>query len=102
MTDASSGIDTSTLLSIVGAIGTAGAGTIIALWKFIQTNMQKTESRIAGKLDECEAKHEESTAKLLELTREVGELGGKMEGYNQARDDLKSLSDEVLKIIKHD
>jgi hypothetical protein len=96
------GISMPALLSIISAIGVAGAATITALWKVLHGNMDKAETRLTRKLDECEVKHSEANDQLLDLTKEVGELGGRMEGYNLARKDLQELSNEVLKIIRND
>lgn len=79
-------MDTTTFLTITGAVGAAGASAIIALWKVV-INAHK----------DCERKHENTQSELLNVTREVGELKGKVHIAKEIGDKLDELKDAVLK-----
>ena len=86
--------------TIAGTIATAMAGAIAALWKHTTTVANRTEDRLTTKLDECEQKHGAAQKEMVALSGRVGQLEGQMEGYTQARNDMKALPDEIVKRLQ--
>ena len=76
------------MITLFSAIGTALTGAIVALWKIVMT-----------RANDCERKHEETQEKLLTVTKEVGELKGRIhvsEHLNVKIQDLSSLVEAVI------
>ena len=86
--------------AIAATIATAMAGAIAALWKRTATVANRTEDRLTTKLDECEKKHGAAQTAMVALSGRVGQLEGQMEGYTQARNDMKALPDEIVKRLQ--
>ena len=61
-------------LTIVTDVGTALTGAIASLWKALN----KQTAELKQRSEKCERKHEETQCQLLEVTREVGELKGRV------------------------
>lgn len=60
----------------------------------------RTEDRLTTKLDECEKKHGVAQTAMVALSGRVGQLEGQMEGYTQARNDMKAMPDEIVKRLQ--
>jgi Ni,Fe-hydrogenase maturation factor len=74
------------------------AGVIVALWKINQSNTSKIE----GRADRIEKKHDLTMEEMVNVTREVGELKGRIdlaEKIHPRLDELESLSRDVLKAV---
>ena len=65
---------------------------IAALWKVLQMQYSKVETRLSAKLDKCEEKHEEVNADLLTLHSQLGELRGRQQG-------VEDLASQVLRVV---
>ena len=81
-------------LSALGVL----AGVIGILWKINQKNTGKIE----GRADRIEKKHDQTMKEMVHVTREVGELKGRIdlaEKIHPRLDDLQNLSEEVLKAV---
>lgn len=95
-------MEESTILTILAAIGTAVSGAIFTLWQTLgkqakELSSQRTEFK--DRADKCEAKHELTQTQLLEVTREVGELKGKVnvaEAVNVKLDGLEGLVENIV------
>lgn len=95
----------STTLTLVGSAGTALATAIAALWR----QQLVSQREVKTKLEQCEKKHEECHDRELENARQTAELQIKMvaieaktNGYLEAKDDLRQLSERVIKIIDNE
>lgn len=80
---------------IVGGL----AAAITVLWKSMHKQMVNTEKRVSKKLQECEDRHVDRDMWTVSMSEKVGRLEGLMEGHEQAREDLKSLSDKVVVLL---
>jgi hypothetical protein len=65
---------------------------IAALWKVLQMQYSKVETRLSTKLDKCEEKHEEVNTSLLTLHSQLGELRGRQQG-------VEDLASQVLRVV---
>mgnify|MGYP002634551002 FL=1 len=65
---------------------------IAALWKVLQMQYSKVETRLSTKLDKCEEKHEEVNMSLLTLHSQLGELRGRQQG-------VEDLASQVLRVV---
>jgi len=80
------------------------SGAVAALWKIINKSMTKAEIReekLAAELTECNNLHRERDILQVEMASKIGKLEGLMIGHEQAREDLRSLSEVVINLI-HD
>jgi hypothetical protein len=80
---------------IVGGL----AAAVTVLWRSMHRQMVNTETRVCTKLKECEDRHVERDMWTVSMSEKVGRLEGLMEGHEQAREDLKSLSDKVVLLL---
>jgi len=76
--------DTATLVTI----GTAIGGAFVALWAVIT----KYITRLEEKQDKSETKREEQGAQIIELVSKQANMDGRIDGYLEAKDDLKTLA----------
>lgn len=80
---------------VVGSL----AAAVAVLWRSMHKQMTFTEKRLNKKLQECEDRHIDRDMWAVAMSEKVGRLEGLMEGHNQAREDLQSLSDKVAGLI---
>ena len=80
---------------IVGGL----AAAITVLWRSMHRQMVSTEKNISKKLQECEDRHVERDMWAVSMSEKVGRVEGLMEGHEQAKEDLKSLSDKVVLLL---
>ncbi len=85
-------IGSETIVGIATSIVLALVTAVAYLWRRIDKKSEETETRLNDKLEECEEKHQTATSKLIEISREVGELKGEMKG-------IRELSGKVLSEI---
>jgi len=85
------------------------SGAVTVLWKAVykqmndtQTQLIESKTELTAKLDQCEEKHHEQNLWAVAMSEKVGKLEGMMEGHNQAREDLKELSNNVIALLKKD
>lgn len=82
----------------LGALSTL-AGVIALLYKVNQGSNLKIEKRA----DTIEEKHDASMGKIIEVTREVGELRGKIhlaEKIHPKLDSIHQMAQDVLEAVK--
>jgi hypothetical protein len=82
-------------IGVITAVGSSLAAAIGVLWRHVMNANGKLEI----KLDECEEKHDEANGKVLELSVKVARIESGFNGYREAKDDLKKLESNVLKIL---
>lgn len=98
-------IATESLISreVLAALGTGIGAGFIALWRYVVSNAKETRDHLAA----CRLEHEAAQAREKEQIKENGKLAervanceGLVQGYNQARDDVRtSLSDLSAKVM---
>ncbi len=77
-------MDTTTLVAIGGGI----SGAIIALWAVVARYI----GRLEKKQDDSEIKREEQGQQILDLVSNQSKLDGRINGYLEAKNDLKDLN----------
>jgi len=83
-------MDQTTLYGIGGAV----SGAILALWAVVS----KYISRLEKKQDDGEKLREAQGSQITELISRHSELSGRINGYIEARKDLKELNSMPLKV----
>ncbi len=83
-------LDTSTIVGLGGAVG----GAFVALWAVIARYIKRLEE----KQDKSEEKREEQGTQILELVSHQSKMDGRIDGYLEAKNDLKELSGMPLKV----
>jgi hypothetical protein len=93
------------LAGVIAVLGSA----IAILWKHSIARTEAAEERLKAALEKCEIGHQETATKreedqiyMRELTGKVGKHEGMFIGHEQARSDLRSLSDHVLTLLAKD
>ena len=64
------------------------AGIVVLFWKIIHSHHQKA----LAELEACQAKHDKSDEKIVEITARVAYLEGKHEG-------VKTFAQQVLEVV---
>ena len=80
---------------LTAAIATL-AGVVAYLWRTMHTKAVKTEDKLETRWLDCERKHNETKNSLHDTDTKVATLEGRMEGYNQAKEDLKGMINEHM------
>ena len=83
-----------TLLTIGGGICTALVGAVGVLWKEHRASKALSEERH----QKCEDQHTETRGDLLNVTREVGELKGRVGVAEQLEPTLKGIQKELTRM----
>lgn len=91
-------METGTLMTAAGVIGTALVTTIGHLWKTIREN----EKRITTKLDKCEEKHDESNKAIVDLAQKVGEARGYDEATKAIEAKFESFHRDMIDELRND
>ena len=76
---------------LYGAIATL-CGAVAYLAKMIFARLNETNQAVTKQRDECFEKHDKANAKIIDLSREVGEVKGWVEAQKQ----LKGLTGEAM------
>jgi hypothetical protein len=93
------------ILTLVGAVG--------IMWTIVQSKSKSVEKRLSEQIEFGKEAVEESKAalkecydsnhlkdeSLLSLTGRVGKLEGRLEGHEQAREDIKEMSENYAKVL---
>ncbi len=80
--------------TILYSIGGAVSGAILALWAVVS----KYIGRLEKKQDDGERLREAQGSQIIELITKHSELSGRINGYIEAKKDLKELSGMPLKV----
>lgn len=80
-------------------LGTAFV-VIGGLFRMLWAKATAAETRLQGQLAECEAKHTRSDEKVLDLTRQVATIDGRLEQLKVDRQEMKGLHEEVLREVR--
>lgn len=91
-----------TVLTIVGAAGSALVATVIALWKQFHTTVVDTKKEITKRWEDCEEKHDQANTHLIELSSKVGVMEGKIKTYEGVNSRLEQLTEAVLEQVQND
>lgn len=93
------------IITIISGAGLALSSAIAALWK--RQNSQ--HDKVCTALEKCELKHDESQKRELALVKDnavlaekVTAIEAKVEGYKEAKDDLRDLSAKVIEILSRE
>lgn len=91
------------MVGLITSAGGALAAAIIALWKRQIVQAEKVEVE----LRKCVEKHDDAKETEIELVKQnavlserITSVESKVEGYQQARTDLKHLSEAVINILE--
>ena len=80
----------------------SGLASLAGVIAFLYKQNQKNTNKIEGRADRIEKKHDLTIKEMVNVTREVGELKGRIdlaEKIHPRLDDLQNLSEEVLKAV---
>jgi len=86
-------MDNTLLLTVGGTICTTLVAAVGALWKDHRDSKKRSEENHLR----CEEQHQSTRSELLTVTREVGELKGKVHIAQEIGTKLDELKDAVLK-----
>lgn len=84
--------NTSLLLTVGGAVCTTLVAAVGSLWKDHRDSKKRSEENHLR----CEEQHHSTRAELLNVTREVGELKGKVHIAQEIGSKLDELKDAVI------